>query len=158
MNNKTLLTLVVAASATLIAMPVMASSTEQQHHFPGVFVGFTKAGGETEFSYGFEYEYKFSKQWGAGLVYEKTDEAHHGDGVDVKLAAIYVHPWRDLRIGAGFGKEKVGGHHSHTEDLQRLSLSYDFHVGGFGIAPTLAVDFVGSETATVFGVAFIKAF
>ncbi|MEZ7972532.1 MAG: hypothetical protein QMC00_04195 [Pseudomonadales bacterium] len=40
----------------------------------------------------------------------------------------------------------------------RTSLSYDFHVGGFGIAPTLAVDFVDGETATVFGFAVVKAF
>ena len=40
----------------------------------------------------------------------------------------------------------------------RASVSYDFHVGDFGIAPTLAFDFVGSQTATVFGVAIVRAF
>lgn len=49
-------------------------------------------------------------------------------------------------------------HSSHKEDVIRTSISYDFHVGGFGVAPTLALDFVDGETATVIGVAFIKAF
>ena len=115
-------------------------------------------------------DFKFSKQWGAGVVYEKTDDAHHGAGVDVALAALYLHPWKELRLGVGFGQEKVGSyaeddghghlhhHASHKEDVIRTSVSYDFHVGDFGIAPTLAFDFVGSQTATIFGVAIVRAF
>ena len=139
-------------------------------HIPGVFVGFTNFDGESEFSYGIAYEYKFSKMWGAGFVYEKTDDAHHGAGVDVVLAAVYLHPWKELRLGIGLGKETVGSydeddghghihhHKSHKEDITRASISYDFHVGEFGVAPTLAVDFIGSERATIFGVAVVKAF
>ena len=65
-----------------------------------------------------------------------------------------------------YGKEKIGSytdhdHHRHSsqkENVARASFSYDFHIGGFGVAPTIAFDFVDGETATVFGVAFIKAF
>ncbi len=142
------------------------ASSGEKHHFPGIFIGATTTDSETEFSYGLEYEYKFSKLWGAGFVFETTDDAHHGAGVDVTLAAIYLHPWKELRIGAGFGQEKVGSytdhdHHYHKgyeEDVIRASLSYDFHVGGFGVAPTIAVDFIDGETATIIGIAFIKAF
>jgi len=144
-------------SLMLAVSPTYASS-DDHHHFPGVFVGATTIDGETDFSYGLEYEYKFSKLWGAGVVFEKTNDAHHGDGVEVALASAYIHPWKELRLGAGFGQEKVGGDHSHKEDLIRISVSYDFHVAGFGVAPTLAIDFVDGERATVFGVAFIKSF
>jgi len=103
---------------------------------------------------------------GVGLVFEKTNDAHYGAGVDINLASLYLHSWKEIRIGAGFGQEKIGSytdndHHLHKgfeENLVRVSVSYDFHLGGFGIAPTIAVDFVDGGTATVIGVAFIKAF
>ena len=153
MKNKVLATLILASTASL-----SYASSDEHHHFPGVFIGATSADSETEFSYGIEYEYKFSKLWGAGIVFEKTDDAHHGDGVEVTLASAYLHPWKELRVGVGFGQEKVGGAHSFEEDLARVSLSYDFHVAGFGIAPTVAVDFVDGETATVLGIAIIMSF
>ena len=52
----------------------------------------------------------------------------------------------------------MGGDHSHKESLARISINYDFHVGGIGIAPTVAVDFVGGETDTIVGLSFIKSF
>lgn len=168
MKNK--MFLAAGVFAALAANPTFASNNETPKHIPGIFLGYTNAQGDTEFTYGIEYEYKFSKLWGAGLVYERTDEAHHGVGVNVALASVYLHPWKALRIGLGYGKETVRSytdnsdtehphhHESHDESLIRTSLSYDFHVGDFGIAPTLAFDFVDSETATVFGVAFVRAF
>ena len=164
MKNKMLIT--ASLFATLATSTAFASNNESPKHIPGVFVGYTTADSETEFSYGIEYEYKFSKLWGAGVVYEKTDDAHHGAGIDIALAAVYIHPWKELRVGLGFGKETVGSytdhdhhyHKSHKEDVVRTSLSYDFHVGDFGIAPTLAVDFIDGETATIIGVAFVRAF
>lgn len=149
-----------ALSVVSIALASGAAhaSSGEHHHFPAVFVGGTSVDGETDFTYGIEYEYKFSKRWGAGVVFEKTDDAHHGDGTTISLASVYLHPWKDLRLGAGLGQEKIGGDHSHTEDLYRISASYDFHVAEFGIAPTIAVDFIDGETATVFGVAFVKSF
>jgi hypothetical protein len=71
---------------------------------------------------------------------------------------LYFHPWKELRIEAGFGKEKVGGDHSHEESLKRFSLNYNFHVSGFGITPTIEIDSVDGEQATVFGFSFIKSF
>jgi|TARA_B110000259_G_C13898912_1_gene356053 hypothetical protein len=156
--------------AILATSLAFASTNEEPKHIAGVFIGYTNAESETEFSYGVEYEYKFSRRWGAGVGYEKTNNAHHGAGVDVALVSLYLHPWKALRVGLGVGKETVGSytdysdslhphrHSRHSENLVRTSLSYDFHVGGFGIAPTLAVDFVDGETATVFGFAVVKAF
>lgn len=148
----------VLLSAILLSMSNLVIAAGDAHHFPGIFIGMTHAQSETEFTYGIEYEYKFNSQWGLGAVYEKTDDAHHEDGVTVKLASLYFHPTKNVRLGAGFGEEKIGGAHPHTEDLYRVSASYDFHVGDFGIAPTVAVDFIDSEEAYVFGVAFIRPF
>jgi hypothetical protein len=129
-----------------------------KHHLPGVFLGYTHAEDETEFTYGLEYEYKFNSDWGVGIVYEKTDDAHHDDGVTVKLAQVYYHTPQHIRLGLGFGEEKIGGAHPHSEELYRISASYEYHLGDFAIEPTIAVDFIDSEEAYVFGVAFVRPF
>ena len=95
------------ASLLLLTSNLSYASDESAHHFPGIFLGATTFDGETNFSYGIEYEYKFSKLWGAGLTYEKTDDAHHGGGVDIALASIYLHPWKELRVGAGYGNHRI---------------------------------------------------
>lgn len=135
---------------------VLAAGDAQ--HFPGIFVGYTNAEDETHFTYGVEYEYKFSQKWGLGAVYEKIDDAHHGDGVTITLAQLYFHPLSNIRMGFGVGKEKIGGYHPHSEDLYRISANYEYHVGDFGIEPTVAVDFINGEKAYVLGLAFIKPF
>lgn len=61
-------------------------------------------------------------------------------------------------MGLGAGQEKISGAHPHTEGLYRVSASYDFHVGSFGIAPTVAIDFIDGEAAYVLGLAFIRPF
>lgn len=153
---KSISTVVTVILLSLCSAEVTAAS--DKHHFPGIFLGYTHVESETEFTYGIEYEYKFHKNWGAGLVYEKTDDAHHGDGVTVKVASLFYHPYGNLRLGIGAGEEKIGGDHPHTEDLIRLSASYEYHIGDFGLAPTLAVDFIDGEEAYVFGVAIIRPF
>jgi len=110
------------------------------------------------FTYGVEYEYKFSQYWGLGAIYEKIDDAHHGDGVTITVAELFYHPMNNVRVGFGVGKEKIGGAHPHSEDLYRISANYEFHVGDFSIDPTIAVDFIDSEQAYVFGLAFIRPF
>ena len=47
-----------------------------KHHNIGLFLGQTNAD-ETDFSYGFGYEYRFNQRWGVGLTHEKTNDAHH---------------------------------------------------------------------------------
>jgi hypothetical protein len=133
-------------------------ASDEAHHFPGIFLGYTNASDETHFTYGLEYEYKFNQTWAVGVVYEKIDDAHHGDGVTVTVAEIFYHPLKNVRLGAGVGKEKIGGAHPHSEDLYRLTASYEYHIGDFGLAPTLAVDFIDGEKAYVFGVALIRPF
>lgn len=155
-NMKVIPTLLLSAS--LLVFTSQSSAAGDAHHFPGIFVGYTHAESHTEFTYGIEYEYKFNSEWGLGAIYEKTDNAHHGDGVTVKILEAFYHPTSYLRLGVGAGKEKIGGDHPHTEDLYRLSASYEYHIGDFGVAPTLAVDFIDGEEAYVFGVALIRPF
>ena len=146
------------ALTTTLFISTNIQATEEAKHIPGLFLGATHIESETEFTFGFEYEYKLDRNWGVGAVYERTNGAHHNDGVAVALAAIYYHPTKNIRLGAGIGQEKIGGAHPHKEDLYRVSAAYDFHLQGFGIAPTIAVDFVDGEEATVFGIAITKPF
>ena len=141
---------------TLVSKNVFAK--EGAHHFPEIFLGVTTFDSETKFSYALEYEYKFTEQWGTGFIYERTDKAHHGDGTTLKIAALYYHPKPFFRFGLGVGKEKVGGHHPHEEDLVRVVSSYDYHFESFSVAPTFAVDFIDGERAYIVGVGFIKPF
>jgi hypothetical protein len=134
----------------LLSTSVLASDQEL-HNFPAVFVGATVDDSETEFSYGLEYEYKVNSSWGVGATYEHTEEAEEGAGIDIYVASAYYHPWKSLRIGAGFGKEKIGGHHAETEDLARITLGYDFHVAHLDIAPVIATDFVHGHASNVIG-------
>lgn len=131
---------------------------EFKHHVVGVFLGATHIDGENEQTYGFEYEYRFDDFWGAGVTYERIEDAHHGEGVSLKLLNAYIHPYGDLRLGLGFGQEEVSDGHTEDEDVYRFSAAYDFHVAGFGVAPTLSFDRVDSETNEVFGIVFSKSF
>lgn len=135
-----------------------AKAKDGYQHFPGVFLGATHADSETDFTYTLEYEYKFSQHFGVGLVYEKINDAHHGDGITIKLASIYYHFGHDFRLGLGYGEEKIGGYHPHTENVTRVNLSYEYHFEHFSLAPSLSIDFIDGENATVFGLAFIKPF
>jgi hypothetical protein len=143
---------------SVFILPLCAQAKEGAHHFPEIFLGLTHVGDETDFTYALEYEYKFTEQYGAGIIYEKTDGAHHSDGMTVKIAAVYYHPIPSLRFGVGYGEEKIGGYHPHSEDLFRITGSYDYHLDSFSIAPTLAIDFVGGKEAIVLGIGFIKPF
>lgn len=154
MKNKTL------GIISLLLMPLATTvqASDEVKHIPGIFIGATHFDSETEITFGLEYEYKIDHQWGVGAVYEKTSEAHHGEGVSVSLISAFYHPNNNVRLGLGLGQERVGGYHPHTENLYRVSAGYDFHVERFGIAPTVAVDFVDGEEALVFGVAFTRPF
>lgn len=146
------------ASVALLIGSASIQAADDVTHVPGIFLGATNFDSETEFTFGFEYEYKLDSEWGLGAVFERTNSAHHGDGVAVALASVYYHPNNHIRLGVGIGQERIGGAHPHEEDLYRVSAAYDFHFKDFGIAPTLAVDFIDDEEALVFGVAITKPF
>lgn len=162
---KTILSVLGMSAMTLGSGTAMASSddanSDDGHHYPahivGVFIGATDAD-TTEFTFGAEYELKFSKMFGIGGVVEHVPKAHHGDGTTVALAALHFHPAGGLRLTAGIGEEWVHGAHPTSHGLWRLGAAYDFEVQGFGVAPTINVDFVNHQEVVVFGVALSKHF
>jgi hypothetical protein len=128
------------------------------NHIPGLFLGFTDTGSAEDFTIGLEYEYKFDSGWGVGAVYERIDDGSNGDGIDIFLGSVYYHPGSNIRLGLGAGREEIGGNKNKSKDLVRVSAAYDFHFDRFGIAPTIAVDFIEGDQAYVFGVAFVRPF
>ena len=148
-------TLGVTLALLLSSTSLFASEVgNEKKHFAGVFIGVFD-NDDTESVFGLEYEYKLNSRWGLGFVYEDAKDAHHGDGISSSIAAGYYHPFGGLRLGLGLGREKVGGSHGHSEKLYRLGVSYDFHIGDFGIAPGLNLDSVGGEIARVYGVTLV---
>ena len=80
------------------------------------------------------------------------------DRLEASSADSSVLTYAGWRLGLGIGEEKLHGDHGHKQSLYRASVAYDFHVGGFGIAPTFNLDRVDGESIEVYGVTFSKAF
>ncbi|MCZ6643666.1 MAG: hypothetical protein O7F71_18990 [Gammaproteobacteria bacterium] len=158
-------TLLVFLFGALNSISVFATDTAHgdhgdghaKKHFFGAFIG-AFDGEETDLALGIEYEFKFNSHWGIGALYEDVKDAHHGDGISSTIGSLYFHPKGAWRLGLGFGKEKVGGDHAHTENLVRVGVSYNFHVGEFGIEPSLNFDRVDGEISKVYGVALVWSF
>lgn len=171
---KKLLALPIALAFAANVNIAQAASSDHalKHQMVGVFLGATDAQ-STDFSFGFEYEYRFNHQWGVGVVWEKTLEGHeasHGvadahdshndhhdshqtskDDVSVVVAEVYYH-YDGFRFGFGAGQEKIHSAHSHTESLVRISGAYDYHItDSWAVAPVVAIDKVGDNYVRVFG-------
>ena len=127
-------------------------------HYPGVFFGATHADSETDYALGIEYEYKITKKFGVGAVWERTPDGHDGDGVNVAVGSFFYHPTPEWRLGLGFGEERIGGPKVKYKDLIRASVAYEVLMDNMIIAPTLAVDFVDSDEIIVAGVAILVPF
>jgi len=128
---------------------------DEKHHL-GFFVGVLDTG-KTDSIIGIEYEYRINKIFGVGVLYENAKDAHNGDGINSRIAALYYHPYGGWRIGLGAGKEKVGGSHPFTESLYRLGIAYAFHIGGIGIEPSINFDSVNGKSSSVYGISFVRS-
>jgi len=138
-------------------------SAEDHHgstdrHMVGVFLGAEDDAQESEWTYGFEYEYRFTPELGGGVLYEKVEDAHEGDGVSVVLALLSMHPHAGWRFVLGAGREEIHGSHGHTENLFRFGVGYDFHLGGFGIEPTFNIDRSERNSKYIYGVLINRKF
>ena len=155
-----LLTLSISAA---FGLSNIATAADDEHHevkknIVGVFGGFTSVSGHTDGTFGLEYERKLTDTIGVGVIYEHTPNAHGGDGTSIYMGQVHLHPWKELRLSAGYGKEVIHYDGAHSEDVWRVGVAYDFHVGKIGIAPAFNLDRVNGHTAKVFGVALTKAF
>ncbi|BDX04730.1 hypothetical protein [Planctobacterium marinum] len=146
-------------AATMLTISAFgAYAAGDAKHYPGFFFGATHVDSETDATFGIEYEYKLSTEFGVGGVWERTKDAHHGDGVNVWVGSFFYHPDEHWRLGIGFGEERVGGYKTKHHDLMRLSAAYEYHLENIIVAPELAVDFIGDEEATLAGVSILYPF
>ncbi len=144
---------------SLNTIPAFASGLDHKFkkHVVGIFAGITKTKYSSENSYGLEYEFRFNRMWGVGVVYEDTPDSHddhhgHFDDVSIQLGSVYWH-YGAFRAGLGVGQEKIHGAHSYTENVVRASLAYDFHLTDtIGIAPSFSLDRVNEQNNKVYGV------
>lgn len=127
-------------------------------HMLGLFGGATSINGETNFTLGAEYEYRFNQYFGAGALFEHTPDAHHGDGTSIYMGLVHFHPYMGLRLSGGYGREIIHHHGSKEKDVWRIGAAYDFHIAGFGVAPTVNLDRIDGHTGTVFGLVISKSF
>ena len=152
---------ILLASLTLSGLAFATDHSESEHtshteienpHSLGVFLGGVATDHHSYASYGLEYVYEFSHKWATNIAWEKTDKAHHGDGIETYVVSALYSPAQNYWIGLGVGKEKIKGHHSSKEDLVRASLGYDFKYDGYKIEPMIALDLVDGNVTTVVGV------
>jgi hypothetical protein len=134
---------------------------EFPHHHVGVF-----AGGATRFkapeheeeetgaSIGVEYEYRFTRHWGAGLLFEGVVSQHARDAL---IAVPFNwHPWEWLKLSAAPGVEIV--EHGSHEFAIRLAAAYEIEFGKYNLAPEISVDFTRQSQTLVYGLSFGRRF
>lgn len=152
MNYRSLLCLL----CIFCSFPILAES--EKHHFPGIFLGNTHVDGENITTLGLEYEYRFTANFGVGAAYERLNDAHHGDGADLFAGQFFYHPTTHIKLGLGYGQERIGGNHGDHEFFYRISAAYEYAVKPLEIEPTIDFDILDGKTAVVLGVAIVMPF
>jgi hypothetical protein len=132
-----------------------SESEHQPHkHHVAVFLGNTHDyHGTDAFTVGADYEYRLSNLIGLGGFVD-----YAGGDIDAVVVGggLFIHPWRDLRLLTGAGKEM---HNGHGELLVRLGVSYDFHIKKWILTPVIDVDLLeNGHQNWVYGIAVGKAF
>ena len=127
---------------------------EFHRHHVGAFLGAASRPeddhpDEHGFAGGMEYEYRFAKAAGVGVLAETAT----GDLRDVVVVGLlFIHPWRGLQIAAGAGAE-ISSH--DTEFVTRLGAAYQFPIGErFTIAPNFNTDLVDGDPTYIYGITF----
>ena len=144
------------ALALLASLPAWAESEHpgssheyHRNHF-GVFVGGATrpedVGSESGFTFGLDYEFRFVRWVGLGVLGEVATG-------DVRAAVvgvpIFLHPWRGLKVIIAPGAE-FSDH--GTEFAFRLGASYQFPLGDrFTLAPEFNADVIDGEATYVYG-------
>ena len=151
------------------AEPQGIESTEEEeelerNHF-SLFTGGSHQGSENGFSLGGEYEFRFNRLVGAGVMGEYA----WGFREEIFVFPVYFHPVGGLVLAAGPGLDRPtgatsegegeGGEEEGTAFLFRVAVQYEFELGkGFSIGPIVAFDFVNGDQVLVYGMGFAYAF
>jgi hypothetical protein len=163
MKTRELMVGLAVATALLLSCPAVAEEVPQEDkhgeehsshaNLIGVFMGMTSNHRrEGSFTLGLEYNRRFTKHFGMGLLAENVfaDEEFNVYAVGF---AYYFSPWK---VYVAPGVERSDAHGS--EFLVRLGVEYAFDIAGFEVAPQVDVDFVDGEEVFVFGITFGKGF
>jgi hypothetical protein len=110
------------------------------------FIGGTYTDGNTTFTLGADYEFRAWERFGVGGLLDYAA----GELDEVLLGpAAFIHPLRGLTITLAPALDRRGG---ENEAAFRLGFNYKFERGRLTFGPEYNVDFIGEETAQVFGV------
>jgi hypothetical protein len=124
-----------------------AEQADHPHrHHVALFVGASNNDHEIDLSLGAEYELRFRRIVGGGVL---IDRAGGRAGSTVVGVGVWIHPVGDFKFLLAPGLEF---RNDSTEFLVRVGAAYDFHIKSFSISPTFNVDFVDSEEILVYGV------
>jgi len=139
--------------------PASLSAQESGHHpnHAGLFLGVTRAEGNSSFTIGADYERTLPVAHERLAVGALIDAATGPEPKHVIVGGtLSFRPVERLKLLVGPG---VQFSHGKREALFRAGASVDLpHTGAFSISPGVYFDFVGGHTAIVFGATVGKGF
>ena len=149
--------MILVAAVVLATIPAFGQHEEVHHghkNHLSLFLGNThNYHGEDAFTVGLDYEFRLHTLLGVGAL---VDHAAGDIGSTVAGAGIFLHPWGASRLLVAAANE-----HHHGEDafVVRVGATYDFHVAGWSISPTVNVDLLeGGEENWVYGLGIGRGF
>jgi len=137
--------LVVAGMAVSAQAQAKATGTGSETHYLSGFLGGSKDGSKSGFTFGALYEYRLEEMFGIGGLIEQAE----GDFDDTLLGVpFFIHPYEGLRFVVAPGLEFNGS----TDFFLRTGVGYDFEVGsGWVLTPKVSVDWVDRDETIVYG-------
>ena len=148
-----------------VAVPALAQGeedaetpewAEEGRNSAGIFLGGAFRGDEVGLSIGADYEYRVSRQFGAGAVAEfTTGDIREG----ILGAGLAWHAWRELKIIVAPGVEFELGDRP-DKFIMRIGGDYGFPLKetGYEIKPAFYCDIADGEVTYVVGALFGRSF
>lgn len=131
------------------------------HHHVGIFAGGAtryrapdREEEETGFAAGVEYEYRFARPWGVGLLWEGVTTDHARDAILV--VPLNWHPWEWLKLSVAPGVELV--EHGDHEIVLRVAAAYEIELGKWNLAPEISWDLTPESQTVVYGLSVGRRF
>jgi hypothetical protein len=138
----------------LLITPALAQAEEGGEGFKRngfeLFAGATFNHGETNASFGLNYERRVTEKFGIGGLVEYTNGREWVYAVPFSWRI--TDPWK-VMVAPGWEHEE--GENTY---LTRVGTSYEFEIGEMTLAPEINFDFVDGDTAFVAGVSLGWAF